>query len=283
VGSNPTPCTKQHTPCSFLEFLKQNVKEVTAKGYLKKVKRLSKLGNIDDPARIKTLICTHPSSEANKDLLTSAYDYYVKFLGKTWERPYFTREDKPFFLPLETELDALINKARPKMSTYLQLLKETGVDSGEAWKLRWIDIDTTRKTVSITPTKNHSTRTLPISEKLLIRLQTLPHINERVFATNCFKSFRRKYDEMKIKLAIQLQNPRIKQVAFRSFRHWKGTMEYYKTKDILHVKYVLGHKRIENTLVYTHMLPAVEEEYVCKVAKTLQEATALVEALVLIM
>ena len=27
------------------------------------------------------------------------------------------------------------------MSVFLQLLKETGVDSGEAWKLRWIDVD----------------------------------------------------------------------------------------------------------------------------------------------
>jgi len=33
-------------------------------------------------------------------------------------------------------------------------------------------------------------------------------------------------------------------------------MEYHKTKDILHVKRVLGHKRIENTMVYTHLVRA---------------------------
>ncbi len=227
---------------------------------------------------MRTLICSHPSSEANKDLLASAYDYYVKFLGQTWEKPEFTREGKPFFLPLETELDTLISRARPKMATFLLLLKETGADSGEAWKLRWIDIDSERKTVNITPTKNHLSRTLPISTKLLTRLLALPRKTQQVFPNKNFESFRRMYDKMKIKLARDSQNPRIKEVAFRSFRHWKGTMLYHQTKDILYVKYFLGHRRIENTLVYTHLLKLEDDEYVCKTAQTLEEATQLIEA-----
>ncbi len=54
-------------------------------------------------------------------------------------------------------------------------------------------------------------------------------------------------------------------------------MEYQRTKDILHVKWFLGHKRIENTLVYTHLVPFAKEEYTCKVAHNLDEATALIE------
>jgi len=37
------------------------------------------------------------------------------------------------------------------------------------------------------------------------------------------------------------------QIHFHTFRHWKATMEYYKTKAILHVMKVLGHKNINNT------------------------------------
>jgi hypothetical protein len=55
-------------------------------------------------------------------------------------------------------------------------------------------------------------------------------------------------------------------------------MEYHKTKDILHVMRLLGHKSIKNTLIYTHLLDFEDEEYVSRVAKTIQEACKLVEA-----
>jgi len=54
-------------------------------------------------------------------------------------------------------------------------------------------------------------------------------------------------------------------------------MEYHKTKDILHVMQVLGHKNIKNTLIYTQLLGFQNDEYVSKVAKTAEEAKQLVE------
>ena len=104
----------------------QHVREATANGYCKMVKFLSKLGNLDDTTRMKTLICTHSVSEGRKDLLANAYNYYVKYRGLTWTKPHFIREDKPIFLPLEVELDQLIANAYPKISIFLQFLKETG-------------------------------------------------------------------------------------------------------------------------------------------------------------
>ena len=61
-------------------------------------------------------------------------------------------------------------------------------------------------------------------------------------------------------------------------RHYKGTMEYHKTKDILHVKQVLGHKNIKNTMVYTHLINFRAEEYTTKVANNSDEACKLLEA-----
>jgi hypothetical protein len=55
-------------------------------------------------------------------------------------------------------------------------------------------------------------------------------------------------------------------------------MEYHRTKDILHVMQLLGHKNIRNTLVYTHLVNFETDEFVCKVAKTVEEASALVES-----
>ena len=256
----------------FIEYLNHNLRAVTVKTYIKRLEMLSKVGNLDNPEQIKTLICTYQSTESFKELLTNSYDYYVRFSGKSWVKPRFTREDKPFFLPTETELDQLISRSYFKMSVFLQLLKETGADSGEAWKLRWVDFNAVENTVSLTPTKNHNARTVKISSHLVGRLLLLSRKNERVFACKDLDDFRRRYEDMKNSLSLKLQNPRLKEIAFRSFRHWKATTEYRKTKDILHVKWLLGHKRLENTLVYTHLVPLESINYVCRVAHTLEEA-----------
>jgi hypothetical protein len=90
--------------------------------------------------------------------------------------------------------------------------------------------------------------------------------------------FRTGYIKMRNDLSVKLQKPRIHEIAFRSFRHWKATNEYWKTRDILHAKWLLGHKRIENTLVYTHLIKFENGNYVCKVAKTVEEASLLIES-----
>ena len=55
-------------------------------------------------------------------------------------------------------------------------------------------------------------------------------------------------------------------------------MEYHKTKDILHVMKILGPRNIQNTLKYTQLVDFEDDEYVCKVARTLQDASGLIEA-----
>jgi integrase len=222
---------------------------------------------------MRAIICNAPVSEGRKELYANAYDHYCQLKGLAWDKPKFVREDKPFFLPAESELDGLIANTRHKMSTFLQLLKETGIEPGEAWKLRWIDIDIQRKTVAITPTKNHNARVLPISGNLLSRLLKLPRKNGRVFASENLDKFRWLYERARNQLSEKLEDPRLHEVAFRSFRHWKATTDYAKTKDILHVKWLLGHKRIENTLVYTHLMNFESDEYCCKVAKTVDESS----------
>jgi hypothetical protein len=55
-------------------------------------------------------------------------------------------------------------------------------------------------------------------------------------------------------------------------------MEYHKTKDILYIKQLLGHKNIQNTMVYTHLVSFESDEWACRVAESVDAATGLVEA-----
>jgi len=54
-------------------------------------------------------------------------------------------------------------------------------------------------------------------------------------------------------------------------------MEYYRTKDMKYVQYLLGHKKIENTDIYTHLVSFENEEWHVAVAKNLEEEKKLIE------
>jgi len=61
--------------------------------------------------------------------------------------------------------------------------------------------------------------------------------------------------------------------------HWKATTEYAKTKDILCVQKLLGHKSLKTTLLYTQLIALPQnEEYICKIAKNVEGAKDLIEA-----
>lgn len=54
-------------------------------------------------------------------------------------------------------------------------------------------------------------------------------------------------------------------------------MEYHKTKDILHVMRILSHRNINNTLRYTQLIQTDDDEFISKVAKTVEDACKLID------
>jgi 2-keto-3-deoxy-L-rhamnonate aldolase RhmA len=56
-------------------------------------------------------------------------------------------------------------------------------------------------------------------------------------------------------------------------------MEYHRTKDILYVMKLLGHKNIGNTLIYTQLVEFEEDDKYCTaIATNVEDARKLVEA-----
>jgi len=112
-------------------------------------------------------------------------------------------------------------------------------------------------------------------------LSVLPKKSDKIFGTYELRGYRSSYVRQRKRAAKKLGNPRINKITFHTFRHWKATMEYHKTKDILHVMRLLGHKNIKNTLLYVQLEEALfqgESEYISKVAKTEKDVCNLVEA-----
>lgn len=182
-------------------------------------------------------------------------------------------------IPTENEVDQLIAGCGNKTATLFQLLKETGMRVGEAWKLHWTEIDFVSSTIRVTPEKGSNPRIFKISDKLMGMLKALQEKSRsnRVFQKS-LKSQARLFHKQRRKTARKLQNPRIVRISFHTFRHFKATMEYHKTKDILHVMKVLGHKNINNTLIYTQLVGFKDDEYTAKVAHSEKEVCQLVEA-----
>ena len=55
-------------------------------------------------------------------------------------------------------------------------------------------------------------------------------------------------------------------------------MEYHKTKDILHVKEILGHESLNSTMLYTQLINFKDDDYIARVAHSENEACKLIEA-----
>jgi integrase/recombinase XerD len=264
----------------FLWHLKKNgVKGITLKSYSSILKRLANKTDLT-PENVKEYLAkTSQWSDSTKSLCVIVYGSFLKYMGLSWQPPHYKAAEKMPNIPTEADIDQLISGSGRKLSTFLQFLKETGVRSGEAAGLRWSDIDFERRIVRITPEKGSKSRILPLSNKLINMLNNLPRNSDKVWAT--LYSLKSNFYKTRKSLAFKLQNPKLKQIGLHTFRHWKATMEYHKTKDILHVQQLLGHRDLRNTLIYINLEKAlfqnVNDEFHVKVAHSLDEACKLLE------
>ncbi len=109
----------------------------------------------------------------------------------------------------------------------------------------------------------------------------MPRNRETIFGKH-IDALRTNFSTQRKTAANKLQNPRILRITFHTFRHWKATMEYHKTKDIIHVKNMLGHKNINNTMIYINIEQAIflsqTDQWTCRTTTNTKEDQELIEA-----
>jgi integrase len=217
--------------------------------------------NLNDPESVKEILArTKVWSENRKRNLINAYTLFLKIQGLHWEKPKCKVVRSFPFIPKETEIDALIAGCGKKLSAFLQLLKETAMRSGEAKRLMWINVDLEKNTITLNaPEKGSNPRMWKVSQKLMAMLNSLPRISERVFGDDPVTSMKTTFIKSRKRLAFKLQNPRLLRISFHTFRHWKATILYHKTKDSYYVKNFLGHKSLKSTEIYINIEHALFE------------------------
>jgi integrase len=283
-AATPNQTSQMDVKGKILEFLwhlqKQGYSMETVKFYNRVLRTMSQKTNLLDGEAVKEALAKMPISETTKCNYAYALQSFYKHIGIEWNPPKYKPQKTLPFIPTEQELNLLISNTSKNVSAALQLLKETGARIGEILKLKWTDIDFERKNVRITPEKGSLPRILPISDLAISMIKRLkPRQDGRIFSSR--KNLLTAFYKQRKRLAHKLQNPRLLQISFHTFRHWKGTMEYHKTRDILHVQRLLGHKNIQNTLIYVNIEQALfqntNEEFHVATARTVEEACRLVE------
>ncbi len=239
---------------------------------------------LEKPETVKGVISQQNWSGNRKRNVINAYSQFLKYLGLHWEEPKCNVIRKIPFIPTEQEIDDLIAGLPTVVAAYVQLLKETGMRSGEAIQLLWKDVDLQRRIITCnTPEKNSNPRMFSdLSSKLLTMLNQLPRESDRLFGERTVYSIKASFVRSRAKQAFKLGNPRLKEIHFHTMRHWKATMLYHYTKDVLLVQQFLGHKSIENTQLYIQLDKQLfqsvpEDTFIIRAVNTIEEAIKLGE------
>ena len=243
-----------------------------------KLNQIAKIANLLDPEEVKTYIANAKISNHSKQKLANCYNYFAKYNGLKWEKPKYKWERKIPIIPTTANIDKVISATGRKYATIFTILKETGLETKELETTHRTDIDAERGVINAQGCKGHNSRSIKLCPKTadMLRAYLNKYTGNKPFpiARRMGEQWRRTRN----RLANKLNEPQLRQIPLRNLRHYFATRTYDRTKDILLVKQLLGHKKLETTMFYTQLITFTEdEEYTCKATNNTKEAQDLVE------
>jgi integrase len=265
------------------EMQKQNYSRDTIAIYSRSIQALIKRKvDLSNPDSVKEALAKWGCGESHKHNIAAAYTLFLRMQGLTWEPPICHAARKLPFIPTEKELNDLIAGTGRKTSVFFQTLKETAMRCGECSKLKWENVDLQRRTIILNEAeKNGNPRIFSISSTLEAMLARLPKKSEYVFGSPSKQARSSMFYTERRRVAHKLGNPRLLKIGLHTFRHWKATMLYHETHDIVLVKEFLGHKTLDVTLLYIQIEKALfrnaAENFIVKATKETEEIQGLLE------
>jgi len=149
------------------------------------------------------------------------------------------------------EAERLIEASEDRLKPLIIIALNTGMRRGEILSLCWKDIDFIDHYIFIKKTKSGVTRKVPMNSLVAATLKGCKRKSEFIF-------YDPKTDgplriDKRFKTACK--NAGISDLRFHDLRHTAATTLIMNGVDIVTVKEILGHSRIETTMRYSHPTP----------------------------
>jgi integrase len=240
-NKTPSPSNEYYNIPNVLWYTKKNgYADTTIEATGKRLRYLQRNCNLKDPEDVKGYIANKKCSNAYKETLIETYDILMRSIDREWKKPFYKRYDKLPKISTEQKLNMLISNARTRMALFLSMSKDLGTRPIELTWLQIKDTNLENGTVNITSAKHCIARILKLKTNTLEMLKKYINKkdlnqNDRIFPTKS-ENIRASYRRLRNVLAKKLQDPTIQQIRLYDFRHFYASMEYHKTKDLLHVK-----------------------------------------------
>jgi len=289
VGSNPARSTliepglvsvKEAIFRTVWELKKRGYADATVQGYNQKLKTLCKIADLNKPDQVREVVAKKKCSLAFKEALVNAYDHYVKINKLVWNKPFYKRQRALPYIASAEQVNQIIGRASRRYALVFSVLRDTGLRPVELYDLTLRNIDIEKGTITVRSAKDGNPRILNLKPSTLAMLNEYVRKHECGLGSRLFptpSAVQHAFERNRNDISEQLHEPSLAKIRLYDLRHFYATMLYHKTRDILYVKQQLGHKRLENTLIYTHLVNWGSDEYVCRAAKTADEAKDPVE------
>ncbi len=149
------------------------------------------------------------------------------------------------------EIKRLLDNCEGHLKDMIEFAINTGMRKGEIFNLKWQDIDWNNGLIHLLVTKNNEKREIPMNEtvrNILIRVKKNPD------SPYVFSSFNGKaFVDIKHSFYTALAKSGIENFRWHDLRHTFASHLVMSGVDLLTVKELLGHKKIEMTLRYSHL------------------------------
>jgi site-specific recombinase XerD len=190
--------------------------------------------------------------------------YYFKMIGKELQvkLPQIKKEKRLPVVLSKQECKLLFELTKNhKHRMILMFIYSAGLRVSELINIKWSELDVDRMTILIKRSKGNKDRYVPFSEQLLDNLT--PYTNGDCRSEYIFSGggANQKMSKSGIRFLMSQAVKRIKinkeGICLHTLRHSFATHLLEDGLDIFSIKELLGHSRIETTLVYLHVVDQV--------------------------
>lgn len=249
--------------------------ERTIKDYFEALIRTAEaLGYLDDPQRVADWISRNPAKWI-RNMGMAAYNHYVRIFklpAPAYEFPRDTRKQLPKIPPEKTLQASIVACKRLKWQAYFRLLYETGARPSEPFNMHVKDVNLEVGKVRLGTAKGSgytAERELPISELLTAQIQKLTAQKDPadfVFTKTTKPKEPLSYHDAeqvmrKVRNQLRMAGYSVEGLRLHIYRHAFGTRIYQLTRDLALTAQALGHRRIEDTMIYIHLRPDQPRRY----------------------